>query len=185
MKNIKLMISLLLIFNIYSCSNSHDNNNDYIVDYVDYVIPKISPYDDDTEIVEYSMPKKVGNVDLPQYADWDTIFFGYWASYRWDNSNLDSIRLLSLDTNHPWNWNGFLILKKDGKERSFNDYRDLHDDTSKQEFDELTRQLIIELAPRMLGKVFYLDDNISESNPFIRDTIGDVKNIVQLVPPKK
>lgn len=185
MKNIKLMISLLLIFNIYSCSNSHDNNDDYIEVWEDFFIPNISPYNDDTEIVEYSIPKKVGNVDFPQYADWDTIFFGYRAEYRWDNSNLDSIRLLSLDTNHPWNWNGFFILKKDGKERSFNDYRDLHDDTSKQEFDELTRQLIIELAPRMLGKVFYLDDNISESNPFIRDTIGDVKNIVQLVPPKK
>ncbi len=185
MKNIKLMIGFLLIFSIYSCSNSHDNNDDYIEVWGDFVIPNISPYDDDTEIVEYSIPKKVGNVDFPQYADWDTIFFVYQAEYRWDNSNLDSIRVLSLDTNHPWNWIGYFILKKDGKERSFNNYEDLHDDTSERVFDELTRQLIIELAPRMLGKVFFLDDNISESNPFIRDSIGDVSNIVRLVPPKK
>ena len=113
MKVNKFIYILFFTFIMFSCSNSHEINDDYEVDLVHYVVPNISPYDDDTEIVEYCIPKNAGTVDLPQYADWDTIFFGYSARYRWDNSNLDSIRLLSLDTNHPWNWNGFFILKKD------------------------------------------------------------------------
>ena len=185
MKNIKLMISLFLLFIMSSCTNFDGDCE------CDPISPKISQYGD-TELVEYCMPKTAGLVDLPQYTDWDTILFGYGADYSWDISNLDSIKLLKLDTNYVITPNYF-CLKKNGKEILFDDgnfYIDslgVWDDESRQIFKELTRQIVLKITPRMLNRIYYIedDDKPSQSNPFLKQNHGYVLVVVRLVPPKK
>ena len=182
MKAKKLFNSLFLFFIMSSCNNFDCE--------CDSIRPKILQYGD-TELVEYCMPKTAGLVDLPQYTDWDTILFGYGADYSWDISNLDSIKLLKLDTNYVITPNYF-CLKKNGKEFLFDDgnfYIDslgVWDDESRQIFIELTRQIVIKITPRMLNRIYYIedDDKPSQSNPFLKQNHGYVHVVVQLVPPR-
>lgn len=194
MKNIKLIIGFLLLFSIYTCSNSSEKNYEDDVVMGDFFPLDICQYD--TESIEICIPE---SINLPQYADGDTILFSYGLDYRWNLSNLDSIKLLNCDTNRISN-PCFSVIK-DGKKQSlfFREYcvDSLHnsnyyvhsmedfDKKAGQLFDNFTRQIINEVTPNMLNQVFHIGVMPSTSNPYLKDTVGTVRSVVRLVPPKK
>ena len=168
-----------------SCSNSSvDNFEDCDCLGESPTLPPVVSYDT-LDSLEFYMPEAEY---LPQYADWDTILCEYYADFKWNTSNLDSITLSRFHSRQP-----FCCLFpaiRGGKKSMFNEISyDYGNDTNLRNsiydaYIQIGNQMEPKIVPIMLKKVYYLEDSSYKKNTWLKDSVGEVRIVVRLVPPR-